>query len=236
MEQRALLIFADPPHTDCKRRGWPNSFRKLMETQSFTFGENHGFDLHLFTSRGFHGSFSSFLRVHLQEGASFGQRLENAVEFLASQGYQEIVIVGRDCPDLEFQDILSAFEELNRHALVLGPDHRGGCYLIGIHASDRMRLRGVQWQRNTDFRALLRRFEPQNSFRLAVKIDLDTWGDVRLLARSASRWHELANFLLCSEEASWTTSNLSDGMDAMLPQRTDWQLPPPRFFTSLIHI
>jgi Uncharacterized protein conserved in bacteria (DUF2064) len=236
MEQRALLIFAEPPHTDCKRRGWPNSFRKLMETQSFNFGEKHGFDLHLFTSRGFRGSFSSSLGVHLQEGTSFGQRLENAVESLASQGYKEIAIVGRDCPDLELQDILSAFEALNRHALVLGPDHRGGCYLIGIHAADRSRLRGVQWKRNTDFRALLRRFAPQNTFVLAVKMDLDTWGDVRLLARSASRWHELANFLLCSEEANWTRSNLSDGMDAMLPQRTDWQMPPPRFAAFPMHL
>jgi glycosyltransferase A (GT-A) superfamily protein (DUF2064 family) len=236
MERRALLIFADSSHTDSKRRGWPGAFRILLETQSFNFEESLGFDLHLSTSRGFHRSFSSSLRVHLQDGVSFGQRLENAVESLAKLGYREIVIAGRDCPDLELRDILRAFEELDRHALVLGPDHRGGCYLIGIHASDRMKLRAVQWQRNTDFRALLKRFGPQNAFRLAVKMDLDTWGDIRLLARSASRWRHLAGFLLCSEKANWTTSNLSDGKDPMLSQRIDWQLPPPRFAAFPMHL
>jgi glycosyltransferase A (GT-A) superfamily protein (DUF2064 family) len=184
MEPRALLIFVDSAHTDCKRRGWPSTFRILLETQNFTFEENPGFDLHLFTSGEFHSLVSSSLQVHFQEGASFGQRLENAIECLARLGYQEIVVVGRDCPELGQKDLIRAFQLLRQHRLVLGPDHRGGCYLIGLHANDRERLHGIRWQRNTDFRQICHRFPQGSAFELPVKTDLDTLDDVHLLRNS----------------------------------------------------
>lgn len=227
MRRRALLIFAESGHTDCARRGWPLSFCKLLLTQHSYVQQGEDFDTHLFTSPRFHAFAEPSITVHPQAGVSFAERLDDAVEVLARHGYEEIVMVGQDCPDLELPDIRRAFEELNRHALVLGPDHRGGCYLIGIHAADRSKLRGVQWQRNTDFRALLGRFGIENTFRLPVKMDLDTWGDVRLLARSRSRWRHLAQFLLRSQLPNWTVFHLSARMDPILSQRNDWQLPPP---------
>jgi glycosyltransferase A (GT-A) superfamily protein (DUF2064 family) len=227
MEPRALLIFADSAHTDCKRRGWPSAFRILLETQRFEVEENAGIDLHLFSTRGSRGPVSASVRVHLQEGTTFGQRLENAIESLARIGYQEIVIVGRDCPDLGQSDIGTAFEQLRQHRLVLGPDHRGGCYLIGIHARDRERLHGIRWQRNTDFCQILNRFGNQEVFRLCVKIDLDSLSDVWLLARSQGPWSieaELLRKLLatCRFFLRQTAKTYP-----LKNQREYWQLPPP---------
>ncbi len=227
MEQRALLIFADSAHTDCKRRGWPSAFRILLETQSFTFEENRGFDLHLFTSRGRQGPLWSSFQVHFQCGASFAERLENAVESLARLGYQEIVIVGGDCPGLDQSDIIQAFELLGQHRLVLGPDHRGGCYLIGIHANDGGKLHGIRWQRNTDFCQILNRFSNQDVYQLCVKIDLDTLSDVWLLARSRSQWSIVAELL---RKLLLTCQFFLLRTAKMYPvekQREYWQLPPP---------
>lgn len=227
MEQRALLIFADSAHTDCKRRGWPSAFRILLETQTFSFKESPGFDLHLFTSRGFQRLVSSSLQVHFQEGASFGERLENAIESLARLGYHEIVIVGQDVPDLEPADIFEAFLRLEEHRLVLGPDHRGGCYLIGIHANDRGKLHGIRWQRNTDFHQILERFGNQDVCRLCVKIDLDSLSDVWLLARSRSTWSLVAKLL---RELSLNRPFFylrTEKIYAFENQREYWQLPPP---------
>ena len=108
LEPRALLIFGGSGLADCKRRGWPSAFRILFETQSFIFEEEPGFDIHFFTTDGSSCQDEPPLHVHPQEGTSFGQRLENAIECLAQKGYEEIVIVGRDCPDLEQHDILQA--------------------------------------------------------------------------------------------------------------------------------
>ena len=232
MERRGLLIFADSAHTDCKRRGWPSTFRILLETQSFTFEENRGFDVHLFTSRGRHRPVGSTLQVHFQCGASFADRLENAIESLVQLGYQEIVIVGRDCPEVEQSDIVEAFELLGQHRLVLGPDHRGGCYLIGIHANDRGKLHGIRWQRNTDFRQILNRFGNQDVCGLCVKIDLDSLSDVWLLARSRSQWSIVAELL---RKLLLTCRFFLRRTAKIYPvenQREFWQLPPPVTQTS----
>lgn len=232
MERRALLIFADSAHTDCKRRGWPSTFRILLETQSFTFEENRGFDLHLFTSRGRHRPVGSSLQVHFQCGASFAERLENAIESLAQLGYQEIVIVGRDCPELGQSDIFEAFALLRQHRLVLGPDHRGGCYLIGIHVNDQGKLHGIRWQRNTDFRQIVDRFGDQQVCRLCVKLDLDSLSDVWLLTRSQSPWgivsKLLRKLLLNCQYFSLRTAKIYP----IENQREYWQLPPPVTQTS----
>jgi len=223
MERRALLIFADSAHTDCKRRGWPGAFCILLQTQSFAFEGNPGFDLHLFTSRGFRRPGSA----SLQEGASFGQRLEHAIESLTRLGYEEIVIVGQDCPDLQQSDIRSTFALLRQHRLVLGPDHHGGCYLIGIHASDREKLQGIRWQRNTDFRQILDRFGNQDVHRLSVKIDLDFLSDVWLLARSPTQWSSVAKLL---RELLLNRAGFYLRTETIYPienQREYWQLPPP---------
>jgi hypothetical protein len=227
MEQRALLIFADSAHTDCKRRGWPSSFRILLETQGLGFEERTEFDLHVFTPRGSHRVVPPSCQVHHQAGVSFGQRLEHAIEDLARIGYQEIVIVGSDCPDLAENDIVDAFALLRQHRVVLGPDHRGGCYLIGIHANDLGKLHGIRWQRNTDFRQILDRFGNHDVCRLCVKIDLDSLGDVWLLARSPSQWSSVAQLLrklLLSRQSFFLRTEKTYPIEN---QREYWQLPPP---------
>ncbi len=227
MERRALLIFADSAHTDCKRRGWPSALRILLETQSFIFEGNSSFDYHLFTSYGCHGLASSSVRVHFQEGGSFGQRLENAIESLARLGYQEIVIVGRDCPELGQNDVQEAFALLGQHRLVLGPDHLGGCYLIGIHANDWGKLRGIRWQRNTDFRQVVDRFGDQHVCKLPVKLDLDSLSDVWLLVDSPNGWGRVSKLLMAwlLRRPSVPTRAQSDS--SVEDQRELWQFPPP---------
>jgi len=224
-QRRALLLFADSPHADCQRRGWPAAFRSLLETNHLRFEASEAFDAHLFTTAGASRRSSSF-EVHTQQGTSFGERLDNAIETLAQLRYEEIVIVGQDCPDLEPVDIRRAFKLLEKHRLVLGPDHRGGCYLIAIHASERVRLQGVEWQRNTDFRQICGRFVDERIVALPVKIDLDSIDDVWLLAASESPFRCVARALLESK-ADYVTFEGISAPPLLEEQRIHWQLPPP---------
>ena len=231
--RRALLIFADAAHMDCRRRGWPSAFGQLLEIRDVSSYDGQGFALHLFTSPAFRRPMPPSFAVHFQRGASFGERLENAVESLAHLGYQDIVIVGQDCPGLEPADVRRAFALLDTCALVVGPDHRGGCYLIAIHAKDRMMLKGVVWQKNKDFRQIQRGFHPNDTCILPVKLDLDTLGDVYLLAYSASRLGHVARLLLRLLTAKWDVLQHAESSDTLRRQRTDWQLPPPPFHALL---
>ena len=59
-----------------------------------------------------------------------------------------VIAVGADCPDLSVQHIQQAFEQLDRHDLVLGPAQDGGYYLIGLRQSNfsqKSLFTGISW-------------------------------------------------------------------------------------------
>ena len=230
---RALLIFADAQSLDLERRRLPGGFATLLRTPSSTACLAPGVDRHLFTAHRFMRSRTSAapaeaFTVHAQQGKTFGEKLEAAIESVAALGYAEVVVIGADCPQLDAADVATAFEQLTEHALVLGPDEHGGCYLIGLRLSERARLRGVRWQRNTDCQQLAANFGSARTFLLPVKLDLDTLADVRLLARSADRWAALARTLLAAlDTRGRSTAVPARFILALHRLRARWQLPPP---------
>ncbi len=165
------------------------------------------------------------IQCHAQQGATFGERLETAVAKLTSLGYTEIVIVGSDCPRLTTADVATAFAALRTKRLVLGPDHRGGCYLIGLRVEDRALLHDVRWNRNLDYDQLERRVPADALLSLAVKLDIDSWADVRLLARAGHRLAELSVRL-------WSVARGAQSCFVDLSahgRRVRGQRPPPAF-------
>ena len=226
---QALLVFAAPAAIDCQRRKWPIPFQRLFNTERFAGLATDETDVHIFTSAEPSASKGHPYTVHLQRytGASFGERLEEAVEHLATLGYRKIVIIGSDCPSLNADDIANAFQLLEQKRLVLGPDHRGGCYLIGLHREGRAQLSGIRWHQNTDFAELLSRFGESWTAQLPVKIDLDTLEDLRLLARSKSAWSALAAILLQLFDVIPCKTKKSSHRSTSKHQTLSWQLPPP---------
>jgi glycosyltransferase A (GT-A) superfamily protein (DUF2064 family) len=226
VKRKAILVFAEPTRLDLARRRLPAVLAPLFRTLPLQVSELDA-DVHLFSTAQI--APSPNFACHQQTGATFADRLEAAVEKITQLGYEEVAIVGRDCPRLTTDDIGIAFDELHRHRLVLGPDHRGGCYLIALNVSDRELLRGIRWQQNTDCAELRGRCAEQTVSLLPVKHDLDSWMDVRLLARSADRVGAFAAALLRSL-FSLGERNVVTFVDAAWQKvRARWQLPPPLF-------
>ncbi len=71
-----------------------------------------------------------------QKGQDFGQRFTNAFVDLFAQGYEKVISIGNDCPDLSPGILEEALVRLQQNNLVLGPALDGGEYLIGIHRDD----------------------------------------------------------------------------------------------------
>ena len=226
-KRRALLIFADAAPLDLCRRKWPRTFQELLKALPPDLDGPAGSDVHRFSSHRLSSGVKCRTRFHLQRGSSFGERLENAVEDLAQLGYDQIVIVGQDCPDLEISDVARAFRLLQSCRLVLGPDHRGGCYLIAFHVAERSLLQGVRWQRDSDCRELGERFDAENTVLLPVKQDLDTLEDLRLLARSESRLRRAAESLLRLLAAEFEMTDFLRVDSWFRTMQLCWQLPPP---------
>jgi glycosyltransferase A (GT-A) superfamily protein (DUF2064 family) len=194
VSRRAVLLFAEKMQFDLARRSFPRAARPLLNLPAFAAEFSSAIDVHLFTSAGNVGVPSA--RMHRQSGHGFAERFENAIETMAQLGYDEIVAIGRDCPGLRAADIEHAFAELASKKLVLGPDHRGGCYLIAFRTADRELLRDVRWKRNTDCAQLSERAGMPHVFLLPVKHDLDSWSDVRIFASTGELLARFASFLL----------------------------------------
>lgn len=68
-----------------------------------------------------------------QHGNHLGERLKNAIAETLMEGYDKIVVVGCDIPDLNSGFINQAFQMLDTYDYVLGPSNDGSFYLFGVN-------------------------------------------------------------------------------------------------------
>ncbi len=80
-----------------------------------------------------------------QKGKDLGEKMLNAVQWLFEKGYNKIVLIGADSPDLPIYYIRDAFSKLNHHELVIGPAGDGGYYLIGMNKPLNNIFKDIQW-------------------------------------------------------------------------------------------
>nr|WP_262903410.1 DUF2064 domain-containing protein [Hymenobacter psoromatis] len=67
-----------------------------------------------------------------QAGTTFGQRLHGAVRQTFALGYESLLIIGNDCPQLAGATLRRAVTAVRAGGAVLGPATDGGVYLLGI--------------------------------------------------------------------------------------------------------
>ncbi|RMF03055.1 MAG: DUF2064 domain-containing protein [Bacteroidetes bacterium] len=121
-----------------------------------------------------------------QQGASFGERLSNAYEALFAKGFDTVIAVGNDSPEIGQVDWNQVLEQLTQGRLVIGPSKRGGAYLIGLHKSTfcRLRFQELPWQQPELFAVLQAYGEHMGSiYQLPVLRDINWLGDIFALAQ-----------------------------------------------------
>ena len=227
---KAVLVFSAGIQKDLVRRGLSKKFAELLQVPFLTSKVTSQADVHVFTSEKnlAYRWKNRNVSIHLQAGQCFSERLQRAVTKLVVSGYQQIIVVGSDCPELQSTDISTAIEKLSNHHLVLGPDHRGGCYLIGFHAENSHKLWEIQWQANTDCAELQKAFGSKHTYLLSVKHDIDSVADVRILSRCKNPWGIKAKALLLRENNQYHSENFEPLVHLPIDtQRPRWQLPPP---------
>jgi len=143
----------------------------------------------------------------LQQGASLGERLDNALTHCLTNGYSKAVIMDSDSPTLPAACLIQAFDALDSADIVLGPCDDGGYYLIGLkHPAPRL-LREVPMSTPTVTQdtLVLARQTGLSTALLPSWYDVDTVAELAQLTRELSRLSEdrarhsraaLANFKL----------------------------------------
>ena len=85
---------------------------------------------------------------HQQAGTTFGQRLTGAVRATFARGYDHLLIIGNDCPQLSEALLRQAVAAVQATGAVLGPATDGGVYLLGLSRTlfNRNVGQGLTWQ------------------------------------------------------------------------------------------
>lgn len=85
-----------------------------------------------------------FGQTFRQQGTDLGEKISSAFD-LALSTYQQVLIIGTDCPYLTEEQIDRAFDALNEVNVVIGPASDGGYYLLGLTAPAPALFTGIDW-------------------------------------------------------------------------------------------
>lgn len=122
-----------------------------------------------------------------QKGHSFGERLANAYQNMFDLGYDAVIAVGNDCPQLENVCWESMVDQLNHGKCVIGPSYRQGIYILGLpkNCFSYSSFQALPWQTNQLIDQLRLYCTRQDSeFQLLTAcIDLNSWNDLKCLAK-----------------------------------------------------
>jgi rSAM/selenodomain-associated transferase 1 len=106
----------------------------LNTVQRFKQGHPLDYDIY-FTGGNVRSMKQLFGQRHIyvrQKGIDLGERMLNSFRKSFSSGFDKVVIIGTDSPDLDVQHLDESFKILDQHDLVIGPCFDGGYYLIGL--------------------------------------------------------------------------------------------------------
>lgn len=116
----------------------------------------------------------------VQEGANLGIRMKNAFLDGFAQGYDNIIVIGSDLPDISKEVIETGFEQLNSNDVVFGPADDGGYYLLGMSQMTASIFEDKPWSQSTLLDLTLQELsEQQKSVALLQPLnDIDTFEDL----------------------------------------------------------
>ncbi len=87
----------------------------------------------------------------VQHGGDLGERMMNAFRDMFEKGYENVVIIGSDCPALDERIIIDAYHQLKKWDIVIGPAFDGGYYLLGMKSLHPYLFEKMAWSTPTVF-------------------------------------------------------------------------------------
>jgi len=87
----------------------------------------------------------------------------------------KVVVIGADCPQLSIAEIQTAFDELDKNDVVIGPSTDGGYYLLGMQGSLAEVFDNIDWSTSKVLPQTTQRLDQQNKTYalLPAKTDVD---------------------------------------------------------------
>ena len=126
-----------------------------------------------------------------------GIRMLNAFKSVFNNGYEKIIIVGTDVPDMNFRLLEIAFDELDRNEFVVGPSEDGGYYLLGMKTLTEDIFEGINWGTETVFNSTIKKLDHKNvSYKMLKKLmDIDTKQDLLNWFHNSDNNHPIKKYV-----------------------------------------
>jgi len=122
---------------------------------------------------GTHGSF-------LQTDGDLGIKMQNAFRVQFTNGYDKIILMGSDTPQITNQILDEAFKKLDDYDTILGPSMDGGYYLIAFQKNSfsKKPFRGISWSTSMVLKQTLQRLNTRQVYFLQELNDIDNIDDL----------------------------------------------------------
>lgn len=117
---------------------------------------------------------------------SFGKQLSAAIQVVFERGFEKVICIGNDCPALDENRILAAVEKLQIADAVVGPDNRGGVYLLGISSQGFKAevFENLAWQSEKMLESYIEQAANQSILMLEALSDIHTFHELQTYTTS----------------------------------------------------
>lgn len=120
-----------------------------------------------------------------QKGDEFAERFKNAFKSIFEMGYDAVISVGNDVPQVNGATIDQVVNGFESHDVVIGKTTSNGAYTVGLtkYAFSKCDFEAVDWSSNNVVRSIEKRSNQQESSYLqleSVYFEINTHDDLRL--------------------------------------------------------
>jgi rSAM/selenodomain-associated transferase 1 len=117
----------------------------------------------------------------VQKGNDLGERMSNAFKDGFTSGYDNIVLIGSDLPNISEDIIIHGFDSIKSKDIVFGPAEDGGYYLVGFSKFHNCVFENKAWSTSNLLKETLTELNQKN---IDVSIivtfnDIDTFEDLQ---------------------------------------------------------
>lgn len=188
--KKLLIIFVKNPESGKVKTRLASSigddkalkvYKELLSITEKAVAQLNSIDVRVYYTSSIDNSLFKGSSYFLQSDGDLGEKMMNSFITGFEDGYNQIVGIGSDLPDLNTEIIEDAFEQLSINDTVFGPANDGGYYLLGMKQLHRCIFENKPWSTERLLKLTLKDLDEQNiSSNLLQELnDIDTLEDLK---------------------------------------------------------
>jgi rSAM/selenodomain-associated transferase 1 len=128
-----------------------------------------------------------------QQGKNLGERMKHCFQNTFAQGFEKVIVIGSDSPDLPLSFYNKAIDKLDSYDAIIGPCTDGGYYLYGCKKNTFISemFSDIPWSTSKVFEKTMNVLimKKLNIYQLPIWNDVDTYDDlVELAVKNKDNW------------------------------------------------